>query len=226
MMRSYCPMALFAALAAAAAGCTKSMDPVERAGPPAEVAAVSAREEPVVDAGKTVQEAPEGKSAAADPTQVARLVEDLGHEEFERREAASRALAKIGEPALGALKEAAKRDDPEVQRRAEELVAAIESRGKEAKAPTMPATAHGLRGVQMHFQVGGEGQPQAGAINFRSVRTVATEEGTATIAESNEGLSLTLQPKQGEPQTFVAPSREEFKRQFPKVYAQYIEPTE
>jgi WD40 repeat protein len=65
---------------------------------------------------------------ASAPTEdeVARLIKQLGHDDFARREAANKRLAEIGEPALDALKSAAASDDPEVRRRAALLVADIE----------------------------------------------------------------------------------------------------
>src|SRR5262245_1350902 len=48
--------------------------------------------------------------ASDDPVadRVARLVKQLGHNEFAKREAASKELDAIGEPALGALRKATK----------------------------------------------------------------------------------------------------------------------
>ena len=99
----------------------------------------------------------------------------------------------------------------------------------------MPGTAKALRGnrganVGMQIRMGGNGvqvvngQVIGGRINMQQVRTVGTDEGTATISESNEGITLVLKPKEGEAKTFSAPSREEFKEKFPKLYKQYIDP--
>lgn len=57
---------------------------------------------------------------------VAGLIRQLGHDDFERREAASRRLAELGEDVLPQLKAAGTDRDAEVRRRAGELVAAIE----------------------------------------------------------------------------------------------------
>src|SRR5438094_479090 len=67
---------------------------------------------------------------AVDPggREVERLIRQLGDPRFARREAASKALAKVGEPALAALrKAAASSDDVEVRLRAARLVEAIEN---------------------------------------------------------------------------------------------------
>jgi hypothetical protein len=70
-------------------------------------------------------------SAAEPPPDIARLLEQLGSPNFEEREAASKALEKIGEPALEALRVASRSPDAEVRRRAAELFKAIEARTKD-----------------------------------------------------------------------------------------------
>jgi hypothetical protein len=58
---------------------------------------------------------------------IQRLIKQLGSDEFEERQAASSALGKVGKPALGALRKAAKgSDDAEVRHRAAKLVLAIQ----------------------------------------------------------------------------------------------------
>jgi len=59
---------------------------------------------------------------------IARLIDQLGDEEFDKRVAAGKALAKIGEPALPALRQALDSKDAEVRSRAERLLAAIARR--------------------------------------------------------------------------------------------------
>jgi hypothetical protein len=60
--------------------------------------------------------------------QVSQLIKQLGDDEFAKREAASHALAKVGEPALAALrKAAAASEDAEVRLRARRLIARIEN---------------------------------------------------------------------------------------------------
>jgi len=74
--------------------------------------------------------------AAADkgaPDRVARLVAELGSSRFADRDRASRELDAIGEPALSALRQAARGSDAEVCRRAEELIERIEKRVETAK---------------------------------------------------------------------------------------------
>jgi hypothetical protein len=64
----------------------------------------------------------------ADSARVAKLVEQLGNDDFNEREKASDALDALGEPALDALRRAVKSTDEEVHKRAETLVGKIEKR--------------------------------------------------------------------------------------------------
>src|SRR5262249_8286264 len=60
---------------------------------------------------------------------IADLIRQLGHGEFAKREAASKELEAIGEPALMALqKAAADNDDPEIRSRARRLITSLTSR--------------------------------------------------------------------------------------------------
>ena len=64
--------------------------------------------------------------AAADNRDIERLIKQLGSDEFEEREAASKALKKVGKPALKALHEAATENaDAEIRTRAAALILAI-----------------------------------------------------------------------------------------------------
>jgi len=64
--------------------------------------------------------------AARDNRDIERLIKQLGHDEFEEREAATNALKKVGKPALDALREAATASpDAEVRNRAAMLILAI-----------------------------------------------------------------------------------------------------
>jgi len=65
--------------------------------------------------------------------EVARLIRNLGADDFKTREEATRKLRSIGAPALGALKKAAENDDPEVRSRAREILKTV-SKAARAKA--------------------------------------------------------------------------------------------
>ena len=66
--------------------------------------------------------------ADPDNTEIARVVKQLGHDEFEKREDATARLKEIGEPALDVLHKAKTSSDREVRRRAEDIVAVVEDK--------------------------------------------------------------------------------------------------
>jgi HEAT repeat protein len=59
---------------------------------------------------------------------IARLIKQLGDDAFAQREAASKELDALGEPALPALREAVSSPDAEIRRRAKTLVRSITNR--------------------------------------------------------------------------------------------------
>jgi hypothetical protein len=68
------------------------------------------------------------KAEAPAAARVAKLVEQLGNDDFNEREMASAGLDAVGEPALDALRLAVMSTDEEVHKRAETLVGKIEKR--------------------------------------------------------------------------------------------------
>lgn len=64
---------------------------------------------------------------------IAKLIEQMGSGNFAERENATKELAEIGVPALEALRKAAKNDDAEVRKRAEELLPKIERQAESAR---------------------------------------------------------------------------------------------
>ena len=64
--------------------------------------------------------------AAPDDAEIAHLIKQMGHDEFDKREEATTRLMEIGEPALDALDKAATSGDAEVRRRAKDLVTVLE----------------------------------------------------------------------------------------------------
>ncbi len=62
----------------------------------------------------------------ADAAKIKQLVEQLGADSYAERQSAFEALGKIGPPALGELRQAAKSSDAEVRKRAGELLVRIE----------------------------------------------------------------------------------------------------
>lgn len=67
-------------------------------------------------------------AAEPDEKELARLIKQLGDDEFDRREAATAQLKEIGDPAFKTLKKAQSSNDAEVRRRAAELIRLIENR--------------------------------------------------------------------------------------------------
>jgi hypothetical protein len=72
------------------------------------------------------------------PSEIDRLIQQLGSPQFAERQAASKGLEAIGEPAVEALQKAvASSPDAEVRRRAETLLATIKAK-RAAPAPAQP----------------------------------------------------------------------------------------
>jgi hypothetical protein len=68
------------------------------------------------------------KAAPPDATGIDRLIQQLGSPDFAEREAASKHLDAIGEPALERLQKAILSKDAELSRRAQVLVRTVENR--------------------------------------------------------------------------------------------------
>src|SRR4051794_36127713 len=60
--------------------------------------------------------------------ELARLIKQLGNDDFFEREAATKRLTEIGEPESDVLQQAKTSDDPEVRWRAGQIVAAIDDK--------------------------------------------------------------------------------------------------
>jgi hypothetical protein len=72
---------------------------------------------------------------AADPARIDQLITQLGSEFYAERETATKALNRVGVPALEPLQRACEcSDDAEIRRRAERLTRAIELRVREERA--------------------------------------------------------------------------------------------
>jgi hypothetical protein len=77
------------------------------------------------------QDKPAEKQDAA--PEIAKLIEQLGSDDFTKRDAASRKLAEIGETARSQLEKAMASADREVQRRAKRLLEALDVKAEEKK---------------------------------------------------------------------------------------------
>ncbi|HVK08669.1 MAG TPA: TIGR03067 domain-containing protein [Gemmataceae bacterium] len=69
-----------------------------------------------------------GDDPKPDPVRIAALVRQLGHAEFPKREAATKELDAIGEPALDALRKATADPDAERSRRARQVIHSVTAR--------------------------------------------------------------------------------------------------
>jgi hypothetical protein len=89
----------------------------------------------VLVATSVAEEAPKKK---ADPEQIAKLIKQLGSDDFEEREKATKELEKLGGAALDALREASKSGEAEVKSRAASLLDKAERKAaaEKALAPT------------------------------------------------------------------------------------------
>jgi hypothetical protein len=71
----------------------------------------------------------------ASAEQIAQWLKELGDNSYKVREAATKALIEVGQPAVPGLEQAMRGNDPEVRRRAESMIETIEV--NEALAPTL-----------------------------------------------------------------------------------------
>jgi vacuolar-type H+-ATPase subunit H len=67
------------------------------------------------------------KAVPAESEEMKRSIDQLGSDRFKDREQATQELSKLGKSALPSLKEAAKSRDPEVRRRAQQLIERMEA---------------------------------------------------------------------------------------------------
>ncbi|HTU16479.1 MAG TPA: HEAT repeat domain-containing protein [Gemmataceae bacterium] len=79
---------------------------------------------------------PSPAGEAPSKEQIDKLIEQMGSGTFSEREKATRELTAIGVPALEALRKAAKSDDPEIRRRAGDLLVKIERQAESARILT------------------------------------------------------------------------------------------
>ena len=144
---------------------------------------------------------------------IKQLIKDLGADEANTREKATKELKEIGEPALPALKEAVKSDDPEVSWRSMIILRAIErskTEEPEDKVETAPKKPK-EEGQSSRFSI-----IIGGNAPYQSVSIINDPSGkiTVTIKTKNE---------KGEEKTdtYTADNIEEFKKKYPEIARQY-----
>lgn len=125
---------------------------------------------------------------AADAAEIARLIHQLGSDDFTEREAASNALDALGETALPALRKAQDNSDLEIRRRAAHLVKVLTERRAPMRAKAWAAV------VKLNGRIDfGMGTPdgQIGGIDFCSSRKLRDEDlALLQWLDEAEGLGL------------------------------------
>jgi hypothetical protein len=88
--------------------------------------------------------------SAEEAARIAKLVAELGSDEWARREAAGKALAEAGRTALGALRKALASPDPEIVERAAAVLKAIEAAAVKPVADEFPKLSDAFFAVVWH----------------------------------------------------------------------------
>ena len=138
---------------------------------------------PVFAAAQLVEGQPDAPTSAAAapaplPQEIKQLIDQLGHADYHTREAASKRLREVGEPALPALREAAVSANPEVLARAEALLTRIQRR----PLPTGPLPGASRASTALHVVVNGGAKTIEAVDRGRRVR----------ITEGPDGIDLSV----------------------------------
>jgi hypothetical protein len=172
------------------------------------------------------QEHEQEKESPAEPAltparqkELAALIEQLGHEEWEKRDQASRKIEDFGRAALPALREATGSSDQEVVERARVLIEKLDpppGPGPEVGGPRLIrfGVGGGAVVIARGFAVGGGAQ----------VRSVTGKNGTVTITEGADGITVTVKPvgEDAKPASYSAKDRAEFKKKHKDAYLKYL----
>lgn len=146
-------------------------------------------------------------SKTASREDIQKLIIQLGDNDPETRDQATRRLMEIGEPAKAELEKAVKSDDPEVSWRATKILEAIK--------PPDNALTDGQTGQtrrpQGHIRISPD-------INIQSNGYSITKDSTGKIT-----LSLTEKDENGKPaiKTYTADNVEEFMKKYPEIAEKY-----
>jgi hypothetical protein len=163
---------------------------------------------------------PVGGAPATKPAdRIAQLVGQLGAEDFQTREQASEELRKLGRSALPALKEAAKSEDPEVQQRAQAIIARIEKGEPTDLANRDWRALPGPWGL-----VGGHRNVRVTVVD--GVKTIDAQENgrKIRITEDANGIDMTItENRDGKEvsEQFQAKDAEELKKNHPNAHEVY-----
>jgi uncharacterized protein (TIGR03067 family) len=128
---------------------------------------------------------------------VARLIRQLGHKEFAKREAASKELDSIGEPALDALRKAATEDDAEIRRRAAIIRGAITGRLRAAAAKKELEKLQGTwYTISINSRGTASGEDRTDTITYEGTEYIQRSNGREWIAGTITIVDATASPKQ------------------------------
>ena len=155
----------------------------------------------------------QGQRAEAVSDEIRGLIDQLGADDYGRREAAAKRLKALGKAALPALREAAEHDDPEVASRAQALVKRIDVRP--LPAPDRRNAGPMLRGMNMRITVGE---------NNTRVTDVNDDGRQVQIREGPDGITMIVQGLvDGEPgsEQYTANDAAQLKDDAPEAYAIY-----
>jgi hypothetical protein len=146
---------------------------------------------------------------------IKNLIKDLGADEAQIREKATKELKEIGEPAISALKEAAQSDDPEVSWRSMIILRAIErnkTETQEDKAESNPKKPKEKMKVESsQFSV--------------IINNIAPYQSVSIVNDPSGKITVTIKTKneKGEEKTdtYTADNIEEFRKKYPEIAKQY-----
>jgi S1-C subfamily serine protease len=134
---------------------------------------------------------------------IKKLIEDLGHEDYFKREAAHEELKKIGKPALKYLEEAQNDKDAERAARAKRIIEHIRKQEREKK------------------RIERRRKKQGGMV-FSCKISSFTPDGKYELEIRPTGeVILIVEEKGKKPKTYKAESIEEFKKKYPEIAKKY-----
>jgi len=137
-----------------------------------------------------------GPGEAAQRDRIAALIRQLGDKEFAKREAASKDLDTIGEPALPALRKATTDGDAEVRRRSAQLLKAITGRLRAAAAKKELAKLQGTwYTVSINHRVMATGEDRADTITYEGTEYIQRRDGREWAAGTITIVDATASPK-------------------------------
>jgi hypothetical protein len=130
------------------------------------------------------------------PKQIAQLIEQLGSNSYEEREQATKKLAEIGLPALDALQKAASKGDPEIRKRAEELINRLNEHIRRTQPARQPNVPKPIQPGQLIPPIGGGAVP---AVPVPAVQIMANAAIALGMGGPNQPTAIVL--KDGKPPT-------------------------